>query len=461
MSHLERVTLPAFGRPRELPEIGTPEYLARLETAVEAMARRGFDFLVVYADREHFANMAYLTGFDPRFEEALLLLDRQGGRKLVVGNECMGYLPDARLGCEPELFQEFSLLGQPRGSSKPLRAILSGFGIGAGASVGCVGTKYFTGALVEGGACALDAPAYLVDLLRDLAGSPKRVRNAAGLFVDPEQGWRIHNSVDQIAQYEFAATRTSEGVRAVLECIAPGVVERDLEHLLDSAGLPLTCHKMVGFGEKARRGLASPSDNAARLGDAYTIGFGIWGALNSRAGVVAHGPEELAGELRTFYPRYAASYMDVAFAWYEAIALGASAGAVCAAAEAQRDTALYDFAVNTGHYIHLEEWVHSPFEPGSTIPLASGVALQMDIIPLSKGPFCYCNAEDTVVVADDALQAELAARYPACWARIQTRRAFMVEKLGIALHPTILPLCNTPGWFPPYGMDLEQVFVKD
>ena len=34
----------------------------------------GLDAFVVYADREHFANMAYLTGFEPRFEEALLLL---------------------------------------------------------------------------------------------------------------------------------------------------------------------------------------------------------------------------------------------------------------------------------------------------------------------------------------------------------------------------------------------------
>lgn len=28
----------------------------------------GYDALLVYVDREHFANLAYLTGFDPRFE---------------------------------------------------------------------------------------------------------------------------------------------------------------------------------------------------------------------------------------------------------------------------------------------------------------------------------------------------------------------------------------------------------
>jgi hypothetical protein len=76
------------------------------------------DALVVYADREHCANVAYLTGFDPRFEEALLLLSSEGRRKLLVGNECLGCLPDTQaLGLEVELFQEFSLMGQPRNAS--------------------------------------------------------------------------------------------------------------------------------------------------------------------------------------------------------------------------------------------------------------------------------------------------------------------------------------------------------
>ncbi|HZS93019.1 MAG TPA: hypothetical protein VFE42_36710 [Chloroflexota bacterium] len=38
----------------------------------------GYDALLVYVDREHFANLAYLTGFDPRFEEALLILKPRG-----------------------------------------------------------------------------------------------------------------------------------------------------------------------------------------------------------------------------------------------------------------------------------------------------------------------------------------------------------------------------------------------
>ena len=38
------------------------------------MEERKLTHLVVYGDREHFANLAYLTGFDPRFEEAVLIV---------------------------------------------------------------------------------------------------------------------------------------------------------------------------------------------------------------------------------------------------------------------------------------------------------------------------------------------------------------------------------------------------
>jgi hypothetical protein len=76
---------------------------------------------VVYADREHCANLLHLTGFDPRFEEALLLLSADGRRKLLVGNECLGYLPDAEaLGLEVELFQGV----EPHGSDAENRILI-------------------------------------------------------------------------------------------------------------------------------------------------------------------------------------------------------------------------------------------------------------------------------------------------------------------------------------------------
>ena len=51
-----------------------------------AYANAKCDWLAVYADREHFGNIAFLTGFEPRFEEAFLLLGPTGKRVLITGN---------------------------------------------------------------------------------------------------------------------------------------------------------------------------------------------------------------------------------------------------------------------------------------------------------------------------------------------------------------------------------------
>ena len=351
-------------------------------------------------------------------------------------------------------------MGQDRSQGQALRVILQDFGIESGKQVGCVGWKYFSGDLLDDADYAIEIPAYIVDLLRDLCGDRWAVKNATEIFMNPQDGLRITNSVDQIAQFEFAATRTSQGVLAVLENIEPGAVEYELESYLQGSGLPLSCHRMVSFGEKARRGLASPSSNQAQLGDVFTIGFGLWGALNCRAGIVGNGPQDLSKDVIDFYPRFVENYFDVVVAWYEAVRLGVSGGEVWATVEGVRDPELYQFAVNPGHNIHYDEWVHSPFAEGSSLPLVSGMAVQMDIIPVSVGPFCYSNAEDGIVLADDALRSKLADEYPELWQRIVGRREFMQGSLGIDMDESVLPLSNTPGWLAPYALDLGTVLVN-
>ena len=114
MASIKPVSLPAFGGTEHCPAIPDEIFRNRLDAATARLREASLDVMVVYADREHFANISYLTGFDPRFEEAMLLLDRDGNRLLVVGNENMGFLPEVDLGIGVELFQDFSLLGQTR-----------------------------------------------------------------------------------------------------------------------------------------------------------------------------------------------------------------------------------------------------------------------------------------------------------------------------------------------------------
>lgn len=460
MPQLTRVKLPSFGRAEAPPLLPAALYRARLKAVQARLAAARLDVLIVYADREHSANLAYLTGFDPRFEEALLLLDRAGQRLLLVGNECLGFLPDTQaLGLEVELFQDFSLMGQPRGSSRGLPAILSGFGIRRGTRVGVAGWKYFTGQLVPGDAQALETPAYLVDLLRALCGGRRLVTNAGAIFMDPQDGLRLQNEAAQVAQFEYAATVASDGILALLRHLKPGVREQDLEKHLDSQGLTLSCHRMVSFGEKAKRGLASPGAAMAKLGDAYTTCIGVTGALSCRAGAIARGPADLPVAVRAFYPEFVANYFATTAAWYAALGAGVPAKDVVRAADRVRNPQLFAFALNPGHYLHLDEWTHSPFTPDSKVILRSGMVIQMDVIPVVTGPFCCSNAEDGIVIADAALQKQLAKQYPDCWKRLQARRAFMRDTLGIALQDTVFPLGNTTGWLAPYALDLTRAFT--
>jgi hypothetical protein len=87
VAHIE---MPDFGMPDREPGIPAVTYAGRLHLLRARAIARGYDRLVVYADREHSANLAWLTGFDPRFEEAILVVGPDGDPAILVGNECFG-----------------------------------------------------------------------------------------------------------------------------------------------------------------------------------------------------------------------------------------------------------------------------------------------------------------------------------------------------------------------------------
>ena len=284
---LEEIDLPDFGQCEELIEIPAAEFERRIRATLEQMKQRGLDFLLVFADREHTANLAYLTRLDPRFEEALLLLHKNGTRKMLLGNECMGYTGICPIPMEYELFQEFSLLGQDRSRSRPLPEIFQSFGIQQGSKVGCSYYKYFSDEL------ELDIPSYMANVLTKLVGEGGKVCNASAIFMDAETGLRQHNTLEELVRFEWASTRTSESIKNLVRQIKPGTREYELARNYISDGLPYSCHPMVSTGKKAALGLSSPSGNKVALKDPFTSAFGVWGALTCRAGMVAEYPEQL------------------------------------------------------------------------------------------------------------------------------------------------------------------------
>jgi len=341
------------------------------------------------------------------------------------------------------LFQDFSLPGQPRDRSRPLAEILAAEGTRDGSRVGVIGWKEYADRET------IDVPAFIVDELRRMtpAGS---VSNAAHLVIGAADGLRVINEVEQLAAFEYASCRTSRGVRQLLFGLAPGVREDDAVALLGWNGMPLSCHLMLSSGDRATLGLLSPSDRRIERGDRFTVAFGIWGALNCRAGFVVDDAAELPSEIGDYVDRLVAPYFAAVAEWYGALRIGQTGGALHEIISRHLGDPFFGIFLNPGHQIHLDEWVNSPVAPGSRVELRSGMALQVDIIPATGTEYFTTNIEDGVALADDTLRAAIAERYPDAWARIQERRRFMADALGIALHPDVLPFSNIPGWLPPF-----------
>jgi Xaa-Pro aminopeptidase len=436
-----------------MPELPTSIYPARLARLRDRAEESGYDRLVIYADREHSANVAYLTGFDPRFEEAILIVGRTGDPALLVGNECYTMAGAAPLPLRRHLFQDLSLPSQPRDRSRPLAEILRGEGIDRGTRVGVVGWKTY--ATVE----LSDAPAYLVDELRRITGAPGSVENATRLLIDAADGLRVTNEVEQLAYYEWAACQTSQGVRNLIFGLRPGLTELEAVRLLEWNGTPLSCHLMLTAGPRARFGLLSPSDRTVARGDPFTTAFGIWGALNCRAGFVAAGATELPAAIGDYVERLVAPYFDAVAEWYRALRIGASGGALHDIIRRRLGDPFFGIHLNPGHQLHLDEWVNSPVGPGSTVELRSGMALQVDIIPATGTEYFTTNIEDGIGIADEPLRQAFAARYPAAWQRIGSRRRFMADALGIELHPDVLPFSNIPAWLPPFLLQPDTAMM--
>ena len=443
-ARLAEIELPDFGADQERPDVPAPVYAARVERLRERAAARGYHRLVVYADRERSANLAYLTGFDPRFEEAILVLGPAGDPAILVGNECYGLAGAAPLPMRRALFQELSLPGQPRDRSRSLAEILGDEGIGTGCRLGVVGWKTHADPRM------LDAPAYLVDELRRLTGSGGRVEDATDLLIDAADGLRVINEVEQLAVFEHASCHTSDGVRRLLSGLRPGMREREAVRLLEWNGTPLSCHLMLTAGARATFGLLSPGDRPIERGDPLTTAFGVWGALTCRAGFVVEDAGELPAGIGDYVDRLVGPYFEAVAEWYAALHVGQTGAALQAIIDRRLGDPFFGIFLNPGHQIHLDEWVNSPVSPGSSIELRSGMALQVDIIPATGTAYFTTNIEDGVALADASLRAALAGRYPDAWRRIQARRRFMGEALGITLHPDVLPLSNLQAFLPPF-----------
>jgi hypothetical protein len=452
-AELVELQLPEFGIPTKEPIIPPETYLERIETLREKAREQGYASFVVYGDREHYANVAWLTGYDPRFEETLLILDLKKETKplLVVGNEGKGYtgISPIEKKLRIVLYQSFSLVSQPRGESRPLKDILRLGGVKRGSKVGVAGWKYYTEAEVDYPEATLEVPSYIVDTIRRMAGK-ENVANANALLLHPTEGIRVVNDVDQLAQFEYVGTYTSQSLRDVLFGLRPGMTEHEAVRLMSLNGLPLSCHLMLSAGPRASMGLPSPSSRVIERGDQFTMAYGAWGSLNSRAGFVVESEAELPKAIRDYVPKLVAPYYEAIAVWYKKLRIGATGGDLWRAVHDRIGDPFFGVHLNPGHLTSLEEWLSSPSYEGSKEKLTSGMAMHVDVIPGTGTRYFTSNVEDGLCLADAKLRREFEGRYPEAWGRIQARRRFMVDELGLRLAPEVLPFSNIPAYLPPF-----------
>lgn len=454
MTRLIRIDWPDNGTPDIPPALTLDDCASRLRGLRSVAEAHGYDAIVVYGDREHAANLHWLTGFDPRFEEAVLVVT-PGDALLLAGNECLAYTavsPLVQSGTvRTGLCTSLSLPSQPRGGRRLADWLADMLALDD--RVGAVGWKWFGPDEVDDPATALDLPAFLADPLRRLAA---KVENATDLMMHPAHGLRARVDAAEIARLEFANHMAAAALKRMVFAFREGMTDFQAVEAARTGGLPMGCHTTFAVGDAP--GLCGPAGRHLTLGLPASFNICHWGANVCRAGWLARSGADLPTAARDYVADFAQPYVAAMSDWCSMMRPGVSGGYVWSRMMAALPRDPFSVTLNPGHLIGLDEWMSSPIREGSTDALASGMAMQMDVIP-SHPVYGSTRMEDGYVIADAALRADLARAFPNVARRCAARATFMREVIGMDVPDTLLPLADTCGIVAPYLLDPAQVVV--
>ena len=453
---LADVGMPPLDVPDELPAVESAEFEERI---AGLLAAADVDQVVVYGDREHAASLVFLCNLDPRFEEALLVLGRDGRRTLLLGKEDIGYVPIVPIPLDTILCPTLSLMGIDRSGGPTVEQALREAGVAKGNRIGVVGWKALLAEESSGTFAPIFAPAFFVDTLRAIAGDAGLVVDVTPALTSPRTGLRTFCSADQIAVFEWGASRCAKYVMEILRAAEPGVSERETFYGVPWGGEPLSYHPVLSSGGDVAVGLRSPTSRRFELGDAAIAGVGLWGGNCARGGLVAAADTTLGAQSENYLDGLAVPYWRAMATWYESLEVGRSGGDVFRTITELLDGEAFASSLNPGHLIHYEEWLDSPIRAGSSDPIASGMVFQSDIIPTGIRPGWTANCEDTVAIADAPLRAAIESRHPELWSRITARQGLLRDRLGVNVRDEVLPLSPTPCYFPPFWLELDKALV--
>lgn len=439
-----------------IPIILTDETIQeRKNKILNLMKQRKIEQLIIYCDVEHAGNYEYLVGYFTRFEESLLVININGDITQILGNENLNKVTKSRIQAKAVHLSQFSLPNQPQRADKSIKEILIDAGIKSGVKTGIVGWKMFAdGPVINKN--IYDVPSYLIDAIRNIVGNEDDLSNETDLFIG-ENGVRTTNNANEVAHYEYGAALASDCILDAMNILKPGVTEQELGDKLVRYGQHTSIVTIAASGPRFINGNLFPTNNTVKYGDTISLTVGYRGGASSRAGYAVSKNEELSHVAINYLDELAIPYFSAYVHWLEKIAIGMSGGRLFEEIDAILPRSKYHWSLCPGHLVAEEEWMSSPIYESSQEKLLSGMILQIDIIPSLPG-FGGVSAESTVLLADEQLKLNIQSQYPDLWQRMQKRRDYIIETLGINLSPDIFPMCSTVAYLRPYLLDKENAF---
>lgn len=424
----------------------------RKASLLKKMQADNFDAVVIYADLEHGGNFEYFTGFVPRFEEALLVIHQSGEAYLVLGNENLNKVPFARIAATAVHLPHFSLPNQPMETTLSVPAILKQTKLEQAASIGLIGWKNFT-SQHDDNAALYDLPYFLVDGLKQAAPEAS-FKNATYLMIG-ENGLRTTNNANEIAHYEFGAMLAGNCILNAMDQLAVGKSEMEIGAYLNDFGQTPSVVTIMATGARFEKANLYPTGKKIQLGDRISMTSGYKGGLQSRGGYAVHTSEELPEAEQDYLERVAKPYFNAVKTWFETIAIDMPGAELYNKIEEVLPKEQYGWHLNPGHLCADEEWLASPIYPDSSEKIKSGMLFQFDIIPSVPG-YSGASCEGGVVLADEQLRAVIQNEYPEMWSRMQARRSYLIEEIGIKLSEEVLPMSNAAAYYRPFFLNKES-----
>ncbi len=425
----------------------------RKEKLLSIMAKEQYDALIIYADKEHGSNFEYFTGFIPRFEEGLLIIDKNGKATLVLGNENLKMSKHSRIGANLIHYPQFSLPNQPMDNEKNLTQIFKELKLYKNKKIGLIGWKMFTTQNEEPSEL-FDLPYFIVDALKNSLSTDTIVTNAAHLIIGPK-GIRTINNANELAHYEYGANLASRCILNAMNQLKTGMRETEIGALLSDEGQAHSVITIAAAGERFENANFYPTYKKIKFGEAISMTTGFKGGLSSRTGFLINEERELPENQKDYLERVVIPYYKAIVAWLENISLGMLGGELYEIIDKTLPKASYHWHLNPGHFVADEEWMSSSLSKNSQRQIASGMIFQIDIIPSVAG-YTGVSAEECVAIAYQSLQNELKVKYPELWERITSRRNYIINELKIDLSPDVLPLSNTVGYLRPFLLEKNK-----